>query len=150
MTWALIKSRYSAYGIKMNSKQARFFGISLKSSSWINEKLKDYIMNRVRFPVFDMSNEKIDTFLSLFEKKKFQYIYGYVNALVLLSRRLIENQKTIKEICPSLKCCITTSEMLTPFDRDILETAFGVPIINEYGVSEVETLSLLKTQMVIG
>ena len=136
MTWALIKSRYSIYDISMDSKEARFFGISLKSSSWINEKLKDYIMNRVRFPVFDMSNEKIDKFLSSFEKKKFHYIYGYVNALVLFSRRLIESQKTLKEICPSLKCCITTSEMLTPFDRDILEKAFGVPIINEYGVSE--------------
>ena len=140
MTWALIKSRYSIYKINMDSKQARFFGISLKASSWINEKLKDYIMNRVRFPVFDLSNDKMEAFLRLFEKKNFLYIYGYVNALVLFSRKLIEDQKTLKEICPSLKYCITTSEMLTSFDRDILEKAFGIPIINEYGVSEAGDL----------
>jgi len=144
MTWALIKSRYSTYKINMNSKQARFFGISLKTSSWINEKLKDYIMNRVRFPVFDMSNEKMEVFISLFEKKKFLYIYGYVNALVLFSRKLIEDQKTLKEICPSLKYCITTSEMLTSFDRDILEKGFGIPIINEYGVSEAGGLVAIE------
>ncbi len=136
MTWALIKSRYSMHKINMDSKQARFFGISLKTSSWINEKLKDYIMNRVRFPVFDLSNENIEAFIRLFEKKKFQYIYGYVNSLVLFSRKLIKDQKILKEICPSLEYCITTAEMLTSLDRDILEKAFGIPIINEYGVSE--------------
>ena len=39
-------------------------------------------------------------------------------------------------MCPSLKVCIITSEVLTIEDREILTLAFGIMIVNEYGVSE--------------
>jgi phenylacetate-CoA ligase len=144
MSWALINDRYKNYDINMASKQARFFGIPLESSSHMKEKAKDFILNRVRFPVFDMSKEIVFNFLEKFKKKKFQYIYGYVNSLVLFSRHLIDMKVTLKEICPSLRYCITTSEMLTPHDKEILIQAFNLPIINEYGVSEVGGLVAIE------
>ena len=144
MTWALINNKYKNLNIDIASKQARFFGIPLESSSLFKEKVKDLILNRVRFPVFDMSKEAVVTFLKIFKKKQFQYIYGYVNSLVLFSRYLIEMKITLKEMCPSLRYCITTSEMLSPYDKELLKQAFNLPIINEYGVSEVGGLVAIE------
>jgi len=136
MDWALIKDRYNWHGLSLNSKQARFYGIPLEKWSYRKEKLKDFLMNRVRFPVFDLSNEILQEYLRKFEKKSFDYIYGYTSSLVLFARFLLHNEIILKDICPTLKCCIATSEVLTIEDRSILNKAFGIGVVNEYGASE--------------
>ena len=138
MAWALIKNRYSWYDLKINSKQARFFGIPLEHSiSRYKELFKDYIMNRVRFPIFDLSDKTFESFLSKFERINFEYIYGYTNSLVLFARYLLDKNIVLKEKCEGLKVCIPTSETVTSEDKNLMSAAFGIDIINEYGISEV-------------
>ena len=45
-------------------------------------------------------------------------------------------------ICPSLKVCIVTSEMLFDEDKKLLEERFRIPIINEYGSAELDIIAL--------
>jgi len=137
MSWALIKDRYSWHGLKLNSKQARFYGIPLKTTSKVQEHIKDWMINRVRFQIFDLSDEILEKYLLRFTKIKFEYIYGYTNSLVLFARYLIDNKIILIDICPSLKLCIPTSETVTKEDREILVKGFGLNVVNEYGVSEV-------------
>lgn len=49
------------------------------------------------------------------------------------------------EICPSLKVCVVTSEMLFEEDRILLEKQLGVPVVNEYGSSEIGIIALENT-----
>ena len=137
MDWALIKDRYSWHELSLAFKQARFFGIPLEKKAYRKEKLKDMIMNRIRFSVFDLSDERLEEYLLVFRKQRFVYIYGYTNSLVLFSRFLLRKNIILKDACPTLKCCVATSEVLTYQDRVILKQAFGVKVINEYGASEV-------------
>ncbi len=146
MSWALIKKRYSWHDIGLNSKQARFFGLPLETTSKFQEKLKDYISNRVRFNVFDMSQEILNKFVDIFYRNKFEFVYGYVNSLVLFGRYLLEKKMILNQICPSIKCCITTAEVLTKEDRKILFESFGVPIINEYGISEAGAIAAFENK----
>jgi len=141
MDWALIKNRYSWHGLSLSSKQARFYGIPLGKWIYKKEKVKDKIMNRVRFSVFDLSDEMLERYLSVFRKKRFVFIYGYTNSLILFARFLLKRDVVLKDVCPTLKNCVTTSEVLTSEDRKILNEAFGVKIINEYGASEVGLLA---------
>ena len=136
MDWALIQDRYSWHGLDISSKQARFYGIPLEKMAYRKEKIKDLIMNRVRFPVFDLSDECLEQFSQVFEEKRFDYIYGYTSSLVLFARFLLRNEIILKDICPTLKCCVATSEVLTIEDRSILNKAFGIGVVNEYGASE--------------
>ena len=137
-TWALIKQRYAWHDLSFNSKQARFYGISLeKRKQYYKEIVKDKVMNRVRFPVFNLSDKVLENFMQRFNKYQFEYIYGYTNSLLSFARFLLQNNICLTNICPTLKFCITTSEVCTDEDRKILKTAFGVPVINEYGASEV-------------
>ena len=141
MTWALIKDRYKNFGLTLNSKQARFYGIPFERIDYFLEKTKDYFSNRVRFPVFDLSDEMLEKFLTRFKSTEFDYVYGYTNSIVMFARYLIRKNVILKEVCPSLKICIGTSENCTDEDKLIIEKAFGVPVVNEYGTSEVDLIA---------
>lgn len=136
ITWAEVFYLYGLHDIRIQDKQARFYGIPLNKLSYYKERIKDYIGNRYRFPVFDLSEQKMNTWLEVFKQKKFGYCYGYTSAMVFFARYCIQQSCVLKNICPSLKACITTSETCTQEDREILEKGFGVPVINEYGASE--------------
>ena len=136
MTWALTADRYSWYNLGLRSKEARFYGRSIKFKTKVQERIKDLLMNRILFNVFDLSDDSCEKYLRLFLIKKIKYIYGYTNSLILFANFLKRKDVKLKNICSSLSICITTSEMLSNRDRETLLNAFGVPIINEYGVSE--------------
>ena len=44
-----------------------------------------------------------------------------------------------------MQFCITTSEMLFPSDRSVIEEYIGVPVINEYGASELDIIAFEDT-----
>jgi phenylacetate-CoA ligase len=136
MTWAVIHDRYRLYGLTSHDRQARFYGIPKEFTGYWKERAKDLAMNRLRFPVFDLSDAAMIRFLELFRSQRFGYLYGYTNALVLFARFLIRNGVVLKNECPSLKICISTSEVCTPEDDLLLEKAFGIRHIREYGASE--------------
>ena len=136
MTWALISDRYGWYDLGFRSKEARFYGRSINTKTRVKEGVKDLLMNRVLFNVFDLSDKSCERYLKLFSQKKIKYIYGYTNSLILFSNFLKKKDIILKDICKNLSLCITTSEMLLSQDRKLLLNSFGVPIVNEYGVSE--------------
>ncbi len=141
LTWALIKDRYRYYGLTLNSRQARFYGIPFEKFDYYVERTKDYLANRLRFPVFDLSDEVLAGFLERFRNDSFDYVYGYTNSIVLFARYLIRKNVLLKKACPSLKVCICTSENCTSEDKQIIESAFGVKAVNEYGTSEVDLIA---------
>ncbi|PTX45058.1 phenylacetate-CoA ligase [Christiangramia gaetbulicola] len=138
LSWAGFQDRYSWYDIDLNkSLQARFYGIPLDFYGNIQERLKDRISLRRRFNIFDLSEQKMEIFLERFKKSDFNYLNGYTSAIVLFARFLKDKGIVLKELCPSLNICIVTSERLFEKDKQLIEAALGVPVINEYGASEV-------------
>ena len=47
----------------------------------------------------------------------------------------------LKTFCPTLKTCVVTSEMLFDEDKVLMEKQFGVPVVNEYGASELDLIA---------
>ncbi len=138
LSWAGFQDRYKWYGIDLNkSLQARFYGIPLDFYGNFQERLKDRISLRRRFNIFDLSEKKMEAFLARFKKSDFDYLNGYTSAIVLFARFIKDKGFVLKNHCPSLKICIVTSERLFEKDKKLIETALGVPVINEYGASEV-------------
>ena len=142
MTWANIMNRFGWFGIDFNSsKQARFYGIPLDFIGNKKERLKDFLKNSYRFPIFDLSDEILEKVLLKFQNKKFDYINGYTSSIVLFAKFLHKKNLVLTSVCPSLKCCVVTSEMLFEEDKLLMEKQFGVPIINEYGASELDLIA---------
>ncbi|AWA31373.1 AMP-binding protein [Flavobacterium magnum] len=142
MTWASNIYRFGWYGIDFNqSLQARFYGIPLDALGYKKERIKDWLAHRYRFPVFDLSDAVLEQFLGHFRTKKFDYINGYTSSIVLFAKFLKRRQIVLKDICPTLKVCMVTSEMLFDDDKTLLETQFGIPVVNEYGASELDLIA---------
>lgn len=142
LTWASNIMRFSWFGIDFNhSYQARFYGIPMDFVGYQKERFKDFLSGRFRFPVFDLSDEVLEKFLQKFKRKKFDYLNGYTSSIVLFAKFLEQKNMVLKEICPSLKACFVTSEMLFESDKKLLEKQFGIPIINEYGASELDLIA---------
>lgn len=142
MTWAQIMNRFSWYDIDFNSsKQARFYGIPLDKKGYFKERLKDWFSNRYRFSVFDLSDSAFDKVLSKFESTSFDFINGYTSPIVQFAKYLNRKDLILKDLCPTLKVCIVTSEMLFEDDRRLMESQFGVSVVNEYGASELDLIA---------
>lgn len=142
MTWAFIFNKYESVGLQYGkSLQARFFGIPLSQKKYFKEKLKDWIASRVRFPVFDLSDQTLEKYLKRFYKTRFEYIYGYTSSLMLFARYVQRKGVVLKDVCPSLSCCIVTSEVCSVDDRKLLSETLGVKVINEYGAAELDIIA---------
>ena len=142
LTWVNIINRFGWYEIDFNSSlQARFYGIPLDYIGNIKERVKDILSHRYRFPIFDLSDSVLESVLKKFQNKKFDYINGYTSSIVLFAKFLQRKDIVLKSVCPSLKCCVVTSEMLFDDDKILMEHYFGVPIINEYGASELDLIA---------
>ena len=147
MAWAAFHEAYEQHGINLNtSLQARFYGIPLSGKGKYMELAKDFVSYRKRFPIFNMNDEVLVRFLNRFKKNKFDYINGYTSSIVLLANYCKRKNLILKSICPSLKICIVTSEMLFPDDRLLLEQWLGIPVVNEYGASEVGLIAMQNSK----
>ncbi len=142
LTWASIIYRFGWYGINFNtSYQARFYGIPLDFVGYKKERFKDFLGKRYRFPIFDLSDKILETVFKKFQKEKFDYINGYTSSIVLFGKYLQQKNIILTTICPTLKVCMVTSEMLFEEDKRLLEKYLGIPIVNEYGASELDLIA---------
>jgi phenylacetate-CoA ligase len=146
LTWHEFIDRYSWYNIDLDdSYQARFYGIPLQKVSYYKERFKDWLSHRYRFSVFNLSADAMKENLNLFKYQKFEYINGYTSAIVQFAKYLEQKNVVLSKVCPTLKCCIVTSEMLYEKDRVLLEKQFNLPIVNEYGAAEVGLIAFKNT-----
>jgi phenylacetate-CoA ligase len=146
LTWASNMYRFGWFNINFNhSLQARFYGIPLDFVGNTKERIKDFFSNRYRFSIFDLSDKELEKIIAKFQTTKFHYINGYTSSIVLFAKFLKQKNIILKDICPTLTACMVTSEMLFDDDKKLLETQFNLPIINEYGASELDLIAFENT-----
>lgn len=145
LAWAIFKEWYGWYSI-FNKKQARFYGMPLDKKGYYKERFKDWIANRYRFHVFDLSDNAFNDWLTKFKNTRFVFITGYTSVIVAFAKYLLKNNIVLFEICPTLKACLPTSEMLLDEDKKLLSKVFNIPIVNEYGSAEFGLIALERDQ----
>ena len=141
LTWALFKEWYGWHTV-FNRKQGRFYGMPLDRKSYYKERIKDLALNRYRFNVFNLTERALDNWIKKFNNKKFIYITGYTSVLVAFAQHLLSKQIVLSKICPTLQACLTTSEMCSETERELMRKAFNIAIINEYGAAEFGLIAL--------
>ncbi|MDU8884635.1 phenylacetate--CoA ligase family protein [Yeosuana sp. MJ-SS3] len=142
LTWAVIQNRFGWFGLNFNtSKQARFYGIPLDKKGYYKERLKDFFSNRIRFSVFNLGDSEFENVFHSFINTKFKYINGYTSPIVQFAKFLQKKEIVLTNVCPTLEYCFVTSEMLFEEDKVLMQEQFGVPVINEYGASELDLIA---------
>lgn len=134
--WVFVMDRYRALSIPVGSRTAWFYGMPKEKLPRLRERFKDWLMNRYRFIVFDLSDGALEKIVASFKKDSFEGMYGYTHSIVYFAKYLIKTKRVLKDFSPDLRHVIVTSEVCTAEDREIMIKAFGVPVSSEYGASE--------------
>lgn len=131
---AIMYRCYNWYGIDIGDRQARFWGVPVKSTMRYTEAIKDILLNRIRISAFDISESTCRRHYERILKFKPTYLYGYTTAIYGFSRIAKELGFDLKEL--EIKAVICTAEKMYPFHRDLLTDMFDCPVVDEYGSSE--------------
>ena len=113
--------------------------IALGSSSIIPDrkpslrhKLFYRLKGKVSFSAIDMSPDVLNNLLTVIRKNKIRYIYGYATALYLFAKYCKESSINI----PYIKGLISTSEVLLPEYKELIEETFNCPVLDAYGAGD--------------
>lgn len=91
--------------------------------------------NTILFSVYDLGPRSMRDYYQRMRHFKPRFMYGFTSALYALAKFVKEDGLDGRAL--GLKGVCTTSEILYPHQREMIETAFGCPVINEYGCTEV-------------
>ncbi|MFD0964588.1 phenylacetate--CoA ligase family protein [Pseudofulvibacter geojedonensis] len=145
LTWTVIQNRFNWHNL-YGKKQARFYGIPKDKKGYYKERIKDLFANRYRFNVFDLSDRAFESWIRKFKKNKYVFLNGYTTVIVAFAEFLIQKNIVLKNICPTISAAVVTSEMCSEEDKILMQKAFGIPVINEYGASELDLIAFQNTQ----
>jgi phenylacetate-CoA ligase len=130
--WAGILMSWEVAGYQWGDKVVFIAGTSLAKSNF-KHKLFYLLFNIDVYTVYDLSDERIQEYLHKIKASNVKIIYGYASALGHIANYMLRN-KSIE--FPHLKGVVCTAEVLTDNVRHAIQTAFFVPVYNQYGCNE--------------
>lgn len=129
---------YEWAGVGVGDRQGRLWGVPIVPKSRFSSYLVDLIANRKRFSAFNVTEERLAGYYEALVKFRPAYLYGYVSMIAELAAYV---RKTARPRFLGLRAVITTSEVLTPESRALIEGAFDCRVFNEYGCGEVGSIA---------
>lgn len=129
---------YEWAGLDLAAPQARLWGVPQTARGRLTAALADVFGNRRRISAFDLDVDSLIRYHGVLRAFKPHFIYGYASALDEYAAAVM---RCGLERLQSVKCVISTSEVLTDATRDRIEAAFGVKCFNEYGCGEVGSIA---------
>jgi phenylacetate-CoA ligase len=115
------------------------------AACWGNPKLPKTFKERLKFnllqPYFYLDTMRVDeqavrTFAERWQKVKPALLYGHAHSLFLLA----ESLRDLEISLPAPKGILSTSMMLIPSERAVIEEVFGMKVTDRYGCEEVSLI----------
>ena len=92
---------------------------------------RDRLLNQYLFSAFDLTDKTMRRYCSRIREIEPACVYGYASSLGVLARFAMDQNIELRS--PHLKGVFVTGEVLLDADCEAIETAFGAPVIVEYG-----------------
>ncbi|MFH2060871.1 MAG: phenylacetate--CoA ligase family protein [Pseudomonadota bacterium] len=96
-----------------------------------------FISPYIYLDTMKMNKESVIEFSKKWERKKVSALFGHSHSIYLLAKFVKELK--IDKIKP--KNIISTSMMLMPYERQLIENVFGVKVFDRYGCEEVSLIA---------
>jgi len=133
--WAARWRARSWWNVKPGDPEILLWGapIELNAQDRLRQ-WRDALLNQQILSAFDMTEVMMDAYIYKLRKIKPACVYGYASSLALIARFSLENGLPPGSLgSKRLKAIFVTGEVLFDHDREVIETAFEAPVVNEYG-----------------
>lgn len=138
-TYAAMYRGHIWHGADIGDKEARLWNVPTNRLEKVNFRATDILLNRIRQSTNETSDRIFINFFKAMEEFKPKYLMGYPS-LILLYANFLQREgldgKGFQLIF--VKC---TGEIITDYQRDVIEEVFGCPCISEYGAAETGVIS---------
>ena len=137
-------SRYSKWvraethrwaGYQPGQRLIKLWGSSSESSQYkqLKAKVGLWIRNEIFLDTFELSEEKICSYVGIINRFKPRLIVGYASSLYSISQYVLNHSIEIKDI----GAIVSSAGTLYPEMRQAMENAFHCKVFNRYGSREV-------------
>jgi phenylacetate-CoA ligase len=132
---ARIRSR-AWWGIEVGDAELVLFGGAASARGALG-RLKDEVLGSVTYSAFGMTPAHLDDVAARLARLRPRHLFGYTSALCAFARHLRESRgRPDAGAGHGVEVVFTTSEMLFPADRALLEETFGARVADGYGSKE--------------
>jgi phenylacetate-CoA ligase len=134
-TWANNWRAFSAAGFRLGDPFAILTGGALMPNTTpFRQKVYTVLMGMKQLPAYHLSPDVMDGYTEFLRtNRKYGYLYAYPSAVYLLARHILKIGDVGRT---AIRAVFTTSEVLSPDQRAVIEQAFGCPVFDTYGNNE--------------
>lgn len=131
--WAQIWRAWNQAGYRPGDRFATLSGGSLVPDK-VNLKERVYLaLNAaIYLPCYHMTESIMERYRGTLRRRRVRYLYGYPTAIGMFADFCLAKPATM----PPLAAVFTTSEVLAPRARTAIESAFGCPVYDTYGLND--------------
>lgn len=106
--------------------------------SKLKDSLRDWFISPVIYlDTMCVTEESVRTFVAEWKQVRPTLLYGHAHSLFVLA----EYVRDLKIRCLNPKGILSTSMMLMPHERKVIESVFGVKVTDRYGCEEVSLIA---------
>lgn len=100
----------------------------------LKQRIRNAFLDRLSYlDTVNLSDGSMNAFVSELKSERIEHLFGHAHSLYLLAR-FIEQNHVQK---PSIKGIVSTSMMLLPAERQLIERVFECKVTDRYGCEEV-------------
>jgi len=124
------------WGVDVGDREVYLWGAPAELDKTDRIKtLRDRLLNQLVLNAFAMSPANMDSYLDAVQAFRPHCLYGYASSVALLAARA--RTRGWRARLPELRVVCTTGEALYPYQRNLIEDVFGVPVANEFGSRDI-------------
>lgn len=128
---AMRSDRWAGWDLGM--KKAAIWGNPPVANTW-KKKIRNLLHDRIIYlDTMNLNPSSMNAFIEQWQKYKSDIIFGHAHSIFMFAKFILAKNRT--HIKP--KGIISSSMMLIPSEREIIEKAFGCMVTNRYGCEEV-------------
>lgn len=95
---------------------------------------RDRLLRSTLLPAFEMSEQKLEQFISMIRRRKPRMLFGYPSALALLARHAQRTGVRLDDL--GVRVAFVTAEQLQPEQKQQIEQVFQCKVANGYGARD--------------
>lgn len=124
------------FGVEVGAPEVYLWGAPVELNKTDKIKaLRDRLVNHLFLNAFEMSAANMDAYIKAIAAFNPECIYGYASSIALLASFIRDKGRKLS--LPRLKAVCTTGEPLYDDQRQLIQSAFGVPAANEFGSRDI-------------